>query len=199
MKSESILMSIFVKVKPGLSLILFIFLTAQYSFSETTGKILSASGQDIQSLAKEEPLLWPLADGSGNITSRFGERPDPLNKGKTNFHTGLDIAGKLKTPILAVMDGTVTDCEIDGDYGLRIILKHSNGFTTLYSKLNEISGTITVGTQVHQGQTIGFLGKSGKATGYHLHYEIRKENKQEDPEVYLLKKGKIIYRKVDQK
>ena len=118
-------------------------------------------------------LQWPLPV-AGTITSQFGHRVDPIT-GEVSSHTGTDIACAEGTPILAAADGTVTVANgLDswgGSYGYYIQIDHGGGLETLYSHCSSIC--VTTGQQVQAGQVIGYVGHTGRATGNHLHLEIR--------------------------
>ena len=105
--------------------------------------------------------------GDYPITQRFGEKyTDP--KG----HTGIDYACPLNTPVLASEAGTVTAAGWDATgYGNRVVIRHSDGNSTLYAHLRTVS--VTVGQKVERGQIIGYSGSTGNSTGPHLHFEAR--------------------------
>ena len=118
-------------------------------------------------------LQWPLPV-AGTITSQFGHRVDPIT-GEVSSHTGTDIACAEGTPILAAADGTVTVANgLDswgGSYGYYIQINHGGGLETLYAHCSSIC--VTTGQQVQSGQVIGYVGHTGRATGSHLHLEVR--------------------------
>lgn len=118
-------------------------------------------------------LQWPLPV-AGTITSQFGHRVDPIT-GAVSSHTGTDIACAEGTPILAAADGTVTVANgLDswgGSYGYYVQINHGNGLETLYAHCSSIC--VTTGQQVQAGQVIGYVGHTGRATGSHLHLEVR--------------------------
>ena len=118
-------------------------------------------------------LQWPLPV-AGTITSQFGHRVDPIT-GAVSSHTGTDIACAEGTPILAAADGTVTVANgLDswgGSYGYYIQIDHGGGLETLYAHCSSIC--VTTGQQVQSGQVIGYVGHTGRATGSHLHLEVR--------------------------
>jgi murein DD-endopeptidase MepM/ murein hydrolase activator NlpD len=119
-------------------------------------------------------LIWPV---EGKIVDVFEESHD-------RRHQGIDISSPLGTPIKASYSGKViySNNTIRG-YGNLIILRHSEGFVTVYAH-NQIN-LVEEGTWVKKGQIIGKVGKTGRATGPHLHFEIRKNNKAVDPLLYL--------------
>ena len=118
-------------------------------------------------------LQWPLPV-AGTITSQFGHRVDPIT-GEVSSHTGTDIACAEGTPILAAADGIVTVANgLDswgGSYGYYIQINHGGGLETLYAHCSSIC--VTTGQQVQSGQVIGYVGHTGRATGSHLHLEVR--------------------------
>jgi murein DD-endopeptidase MepM/ murein hydrolase activator NlpD len=119
-------------------------------------------------LAAATPSIWPIS-GYLRLTSNFGSRKDPFDH-ETAFHPGLDISADYGAPVLATADGTVTSAGYDGPYGNMIVLDHGFGISTKYGHLSRIAVTET--QQVKRGQTIGYVGSTGRSTGPHLHYEI---------------------------
>ena len=105
------------------------------------------------------------------ITSGFGIRFHPI-LGYTRPHTGTDFAAPIGSPIFASGNGTVSQAGWSSGYGRRIEIQHANGYMTTYNHLSGFARGITEGARVRQGQTIGYLGQSGLATGPHLHYEV---------------------------
>lgn len=130
---------------------------------------------------KTIPTIFPAADG--RISSRFGNRPDPFNWRRTAFHSGIDIAAPLNTPILAGADGEVIFAGRNGGYGKTIIIDHGGTYETLYAHLNRIQ--VEVGDKVVKGQAIGGMGTTGRSTGVHLHYEIKRNGERIDPFTYI--------------
>jgi murein DD-endopeptidase MepM/ murein hydrolase activator NlpD len=115
-----------------------------------------ASTFNTGSSAKE--WIWP-ADGI--LSDTFGTR-----QGK---HKGIDIAGKLNSPVFAVEDGVVEKSYYSNSYGNVIFIHHPSNYVTVYAHLNE--RLVTSGQQIKKGETIGKMGRSGQATGVHLHFE----------------------------
>ena len=105
------------------------------------------------------------------ITSGFGMRFHPI-LGYTRPHTGTDFAAPIGSPIFATGNGTIAQAGWSSGYGRRIEIQHANGYMTTYNHLSGFARGITEGARVRQGQTIGYLGQSGLATGPHLHYEV---------------------------
>ena len=114
-------------------------------------------------------LKTPVANA--RISSTFGKRVNPIY-GYESFHKGLDFAAPLNTPILASGSGIVELANWFDIYGNCIILRHSNGYKTLYGHMNAYGKGIKKGVRVKQGQVIGYIGSTGMSTGPHLHYEV---------------------------
>jgi murein DD-endopeptidase MepM/ murein hydrolase activator NlpD len=117
-------------------------------------------------LATATPSLWPI---KGWITSTMGYRQDPIT-GAADFHPGLDIAGDRGEPVYATAAGTVKDIGYRNGYGNLVMLDHGFGLQTRYGHL--LSYSVKAGDHVKRGDVIGRVGATGRATGYHLHYEI---------------------------
>jgi murein DD-endopeptidase MepM/ murein hydrolase activator NlpD len=127
----------------------------------------------------DAPSLWPL---EGRVTSSFGERQDPIN-GEGAFHSGIDIDAPYGSPVRATADGEVMSAAISGGYGREIVLDHGHDVLTVYGHLSAIA--VLTGQHVIRGQVIGYVGQSGRATGPHLHYEVRVHNVPVNPHKYL--------------
>ncbi|MCX8029074.1 MAG: M23 family metallopeptidase [Brevinematales bacterium] len=138
--------------------------------------------ENSQNVIKYIPSVWPIKDGSGHITSKFGYRRDPfMNVAK--FHSGIDIAHWPGTPVIATADGVVSSAGWSGGYGKVVKISHKYGFVSVYGHLMSIY--VSEGQFVRKGQIIGSVGMSGRATGYHLHYEVRIGTELVDPMPYL--------------
>ena len=129
--------------------------------------------------ANSAPNLWPV---EGQVTGSFGERIDPFN-GEGAFHSGVDISSAYGNRIVAPADGVVTFTDLMGGYGKAIVINHGNGISTRYGHLSGYA--VTAGQAVHRGDTIGFVGESGRSTGPHLHYEVRINDTPVNPYKYL--------------
>lgn len=125
------------------------------------------------------PELWPVA---GRISSSFGERLDPFD-GEGAFHTGLDIATPMGTPVHVTAEGVVTYAGILRGYGRAVVVDHGHHLRTLYAHLSGFAAA--VGQRVDRGDVIGFVGDSGRSTGPHLHYEVRINGVPVNPYKYL--------------
>jgi murein DD-endopeptidase MepM/ murein hydrolase activator NlpD len=121
----------------------------------------------------EQNFIWPI---SGTINSRFGPRG-------SSFHDGIDIAAPAGTPIHAVEEGEVIYSDQLRGYGNMVIVRHADGFLSVYAH-NE-KNLVREGQQVSRGEIIARVGSTGRVTGPHLHFEIRRRNKAEDPLHYM--------------
>jgi murein DD-endopeptidase MepM/ murein hydrolase activator NlpD len=137
-----------------------------------------AFGGDWTALA-DAPSMWPI---EGRIASSFGEREDPFN-GEGAFHSGIDIDAPYGSPVRAAADGDVAGASTVSGYGREIVLNHGHDIETLYGHLSSIA--VLPGQHVTRGQVIGFVGQSGRATGPHLHYEVRVHDVPVNPYKYL--------------
>jgi len=114
----------------------------------------------------------------GFLSSGFGKRLDPFSK-KETFHGGIDLAAPEGTPVLASQDGVVEFRGNLGNYGNLIIIKHGLGYETRYGHLSRYS--VENGDRVKKGQKLGEVGKTWKATGPHLHFEVIRNSKKQKP------------------
>ncbi|MCU7843803.1 MAG: peptidoglycan DD-metalloendopeptidase family protein [Candidatus Thiodiazotropha sp. (ex Monitilora ramsayi)] len=129
------------------------------------------------------------------ISSRFTqERWHPV-LGKKRPHRGVDYAAKTGTPIKAAGDGKIIHRGTKGGYGRTVIIQHGQRYTTLYAHLSRYNKKAKKGSKVKQGQTIGYVGKSGLATGPHLHYEFRVNGAYRNPLTIKLPAAKPIAKK----
>ncbi|HZQ18272.1 MAG TPA: M23 family metallopeptidase [Terriglobales bacterium] len=129
--------------------------------------------------ANSAPNLWPV---EGIITGAFGERIDPFN-GEGAFHSGVDIGATIGQPIIAPADGVVTFADFMGGYGRAVVIDHGHGISTRYGHMKSFA--VFPGEHVHRGDTIGYVGDSGRSTGPHLHYEVRINDIPVNPHKYL--------------
>ncbi len=116
------------------------------------------------------------------LTSYFGYRSDPFS-GKCSFHRGIDLAAPRGTSVLASRSGNVIEKAKNPVLGNYIVIQHGNGYQTVYGHLE--SYNVDLGDHVASGSVIGTVGSTGKSTGPHLHFEIRKNGKAEDPLPHL--------------
>ena len=129
--------------------------------------------------ANSAPNLWPV---EGQVTASFGERIDPFN-GEGAFHGGVDIGSAYGRAVIAPADGVITFADFMGGYGKLIMMDHGHGISTRYGHLSGFA--VTPGQHIHRGDTIGYVGLSGRSTGPHLHYEVRINDTPVNPYKYL--------------
>lgn len=135
----------------------------------------SQEEQDIEYVKQNVSIIWPI---KGVITSRFGNRtPTEI---VTANHKGLDIAGNMGDDIVSAMDGTVVQYSEEGDYGKHLRIQ-SGEVLTLYAHCSEL--LVQEGSTVKQGDVIAKVGATGRATGPHLHFEIRRDDRFINPEL----------------
>ena len=124
------------------------------------------------------PYISPVDPQKSWISCGYGMRISPFT-GKKQFHPGIDIAGWKGTPIIAPSKGTIDFAGRWGSMGLTIKIKHGSMYTTTYGHLHKAA--VKKGQHVKRGEIIGYMGNSGRSTGYHLHYEIKKDGNRLDP------------------
>jgi murein DD-endopeptidase MepM/ murein hydrolase activator NlpD len=128
-------------------------------------------------LAIGELFRWPVR--SYTFTSGYGMRIHPIS-GIWHMHTGIDLANRVGTPIIAAGSGTVVHVENQvSNYGRVVIIDHGNGYRTLYAHLHE--AYVSMGEYVSTGQQIGTMGNTGRSTGPHLHFSVFRGSQPIDP------------------
>ncbi len=120
--------------------------------------------------------------GHSRMSSSFGQRRDPFT-GRTRWHRGLDFTGKRGQPVAATAAGVVSVVEQHPEFGGLVEINHGRGWITRYAHLD--TQLVQVGERVDKGQHVALMGRTGRATGVHLHYEVLKGNKQLDPARFL--------------
>ncbi len=168
-----------------------------------TQERLSRLRQDLDYTAKQaavvrarmEPVIraWThtpsIPPTAGYLSSGFGVRVSPFSRsnesgdGLLGYHTGLDISNALDTPIQATADGEVVEAGWMDRYGWGVRIRHTDDQETLYAHLNHLD--VKAGQKVSRGDILGAMGRSGNATGVHLHYEVRRNGKPVNPQPYL--------------
>jgi murein DD-endopeptidase MepM/ murein hydrolase activator NlpD len=164
-----------------------------YSLDKTLTNIVNRmkfqekSYGDIEDMVKNKekllactPAIQPVDNRSlKRVASGFGQRIDPVYK-TVKFHPGLDFAAAQGTPIFATADGRVSIAGNMGNgYGNYVVINHGFGYETLYGHMYRIK--VRNGALVKRGEVIGWVGSTGKSTGPHVHYEVKKYGKQLDP------------------
>ncbi|GAF27404.1 membrane proteins related to metalloendopeptidases [Moorella thermoacetica Y72] len=129
----------------------------------------------------EGGVKWPTP-GISTITSPFGPRVDPV-RGGSSFHTGVDIAAPMGTPVHAAADGVVAVAGWMGNFGNAVYIQHAGDMVTIYAHLSQIA--VQRGQQVKAGEVIAYSGSTGKSTGPHLHFEVRLHGQPVNPINYF--------------
>lgn len=119
---------------------------------------------------------------NGYRTSNFGTRIDPFNK-EFQFHSGVDIACPIGTKVYAARNGKVIFTGYKGGYGLLVIIKHEHNYSSYYGHLSRI--LIKTGSSIKRGDVIAYSGNSGRTTGPHLHFEVRKNTVPKNPGILI--------------
>ena len=119
---------------------------------------------------------------SGWLSSYFGKRTDPFT-GKPANHTGIDFAGKMGAEVSAVAEGVVTWSSDRYGYGMMVEINHGNGYATRYAHNSE--NLVSVGDEVKKGQIVALMGKSGRATGPNLHFEVLHNGARVNPVKFI--------------
>lgn len=144
--------------------------------------------QNLQRVLRTLPLAAPV--DHYRLTSGFGRRVDPLRK-RWAHHSGVDLASRSGTSILAVAPGRVVSTGWRGNYGRTIVIDHGLGVRTRYSHLRKI--LVKKGQKVEFRDKIALMGSSGRSTGTHLHYEVRVDDKPLNP-IKFMRAGKYVFK-----
>lgn len=150
------------------------------SYFSKNGSIMESD----QSSAHTTVLIafrWPVKDAK-SVSSKYGYRIDPILKTK-KYHSGIDIRCPYQTKVKAAESGVVSFSGTKSGYGNCVIIEHKDGFSTLYG--HNDSNNVTVGNKVKKGAIVAFADSTGRSTGNHLHFEIIKKGKKQDPLLYL--------------
>ena len=133
-------------------------------------------------LVQDHGFIWPLK--TGVISSGFGDR-------RRNYHDGIDIRAKRGTPVYAAQAGEViySSRRIKG-YGNMMVIRHNNSTATVYAHCRK--NLVKRGDWVEQGEMVGYVGATGRATGPHLHFEIRQKELPQDPLQFLPANEKVV-------
>jgi murein DD-endopeptidase MepM/ murein hydrolase activator NlpD len=126
------------------------------------------------------PMGYPRIS---SFTSFFGSRSNPFNEGRSEFHPGLDFRGDIGDPVKCTASGKVIFTGRAGGYGNCVRIRHTDGIETWYGHLSRIM--VHEGEHVDVAQVIGKVGSTGRSTGPHLHYEVRRNGKAVNPVQYL--------------
>lgn len=180
-----------VSVKPGAVLYASLHANGRYlpAYRHETGDgetdFFDAAGKSVRKTLMVTPI-----DGA-RISSGYGMRRHPI-QGYNRMHRGLDFAAPTGTPVMAAGDGVVEYAGRNGSYGHYIRIRHPNEYHTVYAHLSRYARGVRSGTRVKQGQTIGYVGATGEATGPHLHYEVHHRGKHVNPATVKTPPGRTL-------
>ena len=145
---------------------------------------------DPKGRSARKALMKTPVDGA-RLSSGYGKRRHPI-LGYTTMHRGVDFAAPSGTPIMAAGDGVVERASRYGAYGKYVRIRHNRTYKTVYAHLKSYARGVRPGKRVRQGQTIGYVGSTGRSTGPHLHYEVHRNGKQINPLRLKLPTGKVL-------
>ena len=143
------------------------------------------SGKSVKKALMKTPI------NGARLSSPFGMRKHPID-GFNKMHRGTDFAAPKGTPIMASGDGVVKKAGWCGGGGNCVVIKHNSTYQTVYAHMSKFAQGVRSGVRVKQGQTIGFVGSTGKSTGPHLHYEVIVNGKRINSQKLKLPSGKIL-------
>ena len=143
------------------------------------------NGKSIKKALMKTPI------NGARLSSPFGMRKHPID-GFNKMHRGTDFAAPLGTPIMASGDGVVKKAGWCGGGGNCVVIKHNSTYQTVYAHMSKFANGIRGGIRVKQGQTIGYVGSTGKSTGPHLHYEVIVNGKKINSQILKLPSGKVL-------
>lgn len=147
-----------------------------YRYEERKGDVdfFTADGRSIRQGLLRTPIAF------GRVSSGYGMRRHPI-AGYNKMHKGIDFAAPTGTAIFAAADGVVEKRYYSSSFGNYIRIRHASGIKTAYAHMSRFHKNVKNGTRVKQGQTIGYVGSTGRSTGPHLHYEVHKNDRQVNP------------------
>ena len=143
------------------------------------------SGKSVKKALMKTPI------NGARLSSPFGMRKHPID-GFNKMHRGTDFAAPMGTPIMASGDGVIKKAGWCGGGGNCVVIKHNSIYQTVYAHMSKFARNIRTGVRVKQGQTIGYVGSTGKSTGPHLHYEVIVNGKKINSQKLRLPSGKIL-------
>ena len=143
------------------------------------------NGKSVKKALMKTPI------NGARLSSPFGMRKHPID-GFNKMHKGTDFAAPMGTPIMASGDGIIKKAGWCGGGGNCVKIKHNSTYQTVYAHMSKFARGIKAGVRVKQGQTIGYVGSTGKSTGPHLHYEVIVNGKKVNSQKLKLPSGKIL-------
>ena len=155
-----------------------------FDFKKSEGHY-DKSGKSVQKALMKTPI------NGARLSSSFGMRKHPID-GFNKMHRGTDFAAPMGTPIMASGNGIIKKAGWCGGGGNCVVIKHNSTYQTVYAHMSKFANGIRKGTRVKQGQTIGYVGSTGKSTGPHLHYEVIVNGKRINSQTLKLPSGKIL-------
>ena len=159
-----------------------------YHFSSESEKIndhFESNGQSIKKTLMKTPI------NGARLSSSYGMRKHPI-LGYNKMHQGTDFAAPMGTPIMASGTGVILKAGWCGGGGNCVKIRHNSTYSTVYAHMSKFARGIKPGVRVKQGQTIGYVGSTGKSTGPHLHYEVIVNGKKVNSQKLKLPSGKIL-------
>ena len=159
----------------------------RYKLQNGFSEYFSLEGRNVKKAFLRSPVKFSYISSSYNLKRRH-----PILH-KIRAHTGVDYAASRGTPVRTTGDGTVVFADKKGGYGNLVEIKHTEDYSTRYAHLNKFHSKIKVGGKVKQSETIGYVGRTGTATGDHLHYEFRVNGKHTNPLTVKLPNAKPIH------
>ncbi len=158
----------------------------RYATPDGHSEYYSPDGKSLRKAFLRSPVDF------ARISSRFNLRRRHPILNRIRAHKGVDYAARTGTPVRATGDGKIVYRGRKGGYGRTVIIRHAEKYSTLYAHLSRYNSNRKTGARVKQGQIIGYVGKSGLATGPHLHYEFRVNGIHKNPLTIKLRKSKPI-------
>ena len=143
------------------------------------------NGKSVQKALMKTPI------NGARLSSSFGMRKHPID-GFNKMHRGTDFAAPKGTPIMASGNGIIKKAGWCGGGGNCVKIKHNSTYETVYAHMSKFARGIKKGVRVKQGQTIGYVGSTGKSTGPHLHYEVIVNGKKVNSQKLKLPSGKVL-------
>jgi len=167
------------------------FRAVQYTHANGRSDYYTPKGYSMRKAFLRTPVDF------SRISSRFGKRKHPILN-RMRLHKGVDYAAKRGTPVRATGDGKIIHRARKGGYGKTVIISHGNKYSTLYAHLSNYNRKARSGSRVKQGQVIGYVGSTGRATGPHLHYEFRVYGGHRNPLTVKLPSAAPIDKRIKQ-
>ena len=143
------------------------------------------NGRSVRKALMKTPI------NGARLSSPFGMRKHPID-GFNKMHKGTDFAAPTGTPIMASGSGVIKKAGWCGGGGNCVVIKHNSTYQTIYAHMSKFAKGIRGGVRVKQGQTIGYVGSTGKSTGPHLHYEVLINGKRVNSQTLKLPSGKVL-------